>query len=194
MEENKNNERKTLAILAIVFGSIGLAFSWVPIINNLAAIFAFAGAVMGIIALLLNRKSKKTKSIIGLVLSVVAIVIVLVTQSSYSKAWDKAVDNATSTSKSDSKTTATKWTQADFDALKKGDMMAGAEGGDKLSDLTDKYGKPSTTTEATVNNMDTKTVMWSNTNGSAGSNVTLQFMKANDGSYLLYSSASTGLK
>ena len=191
MEDNKTVERKTLAILSIVFGAIALAFSWVPIINNLAALFAVAGAVMGIIALVRNRKSKKTKSIVGLVLSIVSFAIVMGTQSSYSKAFDEATGTSKSSSSSKS---STKWTQADFDSLKKGDMMSGAEGGDKLSDLTDKYGKPSSTSDSSVNNMDTKTVTWTNTNGSAGSNVVLSFMKASDGSYLLYSSAATGLK
>lgn len=101
METKQNNERKTLAILSIVFGAIALAFSWVPIINNLAAIFAVAGAVMGIIALVLNRKSKKTKSIVGLVLSIVSFAIVMSTQNTYSNAIDKATGTATSSKSTD---------------------------------------------------------------------------------------------
>ncbi|MDF7636963.1 DUF3862 domain-containing protein [Leuconostocaceae bacterium ESL0958] len=193
MEDNKVVERKTLAILSIVFGAIALAFSWVPIINNMAAIFAVAGAVMGIIALIRNRKSKKTKSIVGLVLSVVAFVVVLSTQSSYSKAFDDATGTSSS-SKSKSASKSAKWTQADFDALKKGDLMNKGDGGETLSELTSKYGKPSTTSDSSLNGMDSKTADWTNTNGSMGANVSLQFIKADNGEYMLYSSAATGLK
>ncbi|WP_301710909.1 hypothetical protein [Oenococcus sicerae] len=34
--ESKNAERKILAILAIVFGGIGIVLSWIPIVNNVA--------------------------------------------------------------------------------------------------------------------------------------------------------------
>ncbi|MFC4760889.1 DUF4190 domain-containing protein [Fructobacillus durionis] len=107
MEESKHNEHKVLAILAIVFGAIGLAFSWVPIINNMAAIFAVVGAILGIIALVKNRKSKKTKSIVGLVLSVVAFFIVLSTQNTYSNEIDKATGTATSSKSTDKISTRT---------------------------------------------------------------------------------------
>lgn len=72
--------------------------------------------------------------------------------------------------------------------------MSKADGGENMNDITAKYGKGSSSSDSSVNGMDTKTIIWTNTNGSVGSNVTLSFMKADDGSYLLYSSAATGLK
>ncbi|KMK52756.1 hypothetical protein FEFB_15040 [Fructobacillus sp. EFB-N1] len=102
-------------------------------------------------------------------------------------------DSGSSSSKTSKKSTQ-KWTQADFDSLQKGDMMNKAQGGESLSSIESKYGKPSSTSNSSVNGMDTQIAIWSNTNGSLGSNVTLSFMKQDDGSWLLYSAASTGLK
>ncbi|CAK8054161.1 phage immunity protein [Eupransor demetentiae] len=101
---------------------------------------------------------------------------------------------ASSSSSNSTKQSSQKWTQADFDALAKGDMMNKGAGGAKLDDLINQYGKPSSTSDSSVNGMDTKMATWTNTNGSFGSNVILSFIKSDDGSYLLYSTAATGLK
>ncbi|CAH1855741.1 DUF4352 domain-containing protein [Convivina praedatoris] len=105
----KQDERKVLGILAIVFGGIALALSWVPIINNVAFFFGIIALILGLIALLINRKNKKILSIIGTVLAVASIGIVLITQSAYSHAWNKATETVTketkdSTPKKDTKT------------------------------------------------------------------------------------------
>ncbi|MCT4412826.1 DUF5067 domain-containing protein [Leuconostoc pseudomesenteroides] len=97
-------EKKVLGILAIVFGGVGLLFSWMPFINNMAFILAVVGLVLGIIAIVTNRKSKKTLAIIGTVISVISIIIVLATQSSYSNQLDKAFDSNSSSSTKKSKT------------------------------------------------------------------------------------------
>ncbi|CAK1254395.1 hypothetical protein R55227_BLOPHJLP_01611 [Fructobacillus tropaeoli] len=106
-------------------------------------------------------------------------------------------NDSTSSSSSSSKTSkkaTQKWSQSDFDSLQKGDMMKQAQGGENLSSIESKYGKPSSTSNSSVDGMDTQVSIWSNTNGSIGSNVTLSFIKQDDGSWLLYSAASTGLK
>ncbi|WP_409022637.1 CD20-like domain-containing protein [Dellaglioa sp. P0083] len=95
------SEKKVLGILAIVFGGIALAFSWVPIINNMSAFLGLVGALLGVIGLFVNRKNKKTLAIIGTVLSIVSIIIVLMTQSAYSNALDK-IDPSVSSSDSNS--------------------------------------------------------------------------------------------
>lgn len=97
-------EKKVLGILAIVFGGVGLVFSWVPFINNMAFILAVVGLVLGIIAIVTNRKSKKTLALIGTVISAISIVIVLATQSSYSNQLDKAFDGSSSSSSKNTKT------------------------------------------------------------------------------------------
>ncbi|MGL5301450.1 MAG: DUF4190 domain-containing protein [Weissella confusa] len=95
----KAKEKKVVAIIALVMAILGLVLSWVPIINNVAAVFALFGIVLGVIALLINRKNKKTMSLVSTILSILAIIIVLVTQSMYSKAVDhasKSVDKSMS--------------------------------------------------------------------------------------------------
>lgn len=108
-------EKKILGIISIIIGVVALVLSWVPFINNFAAIVAVIGLVFGVVGLFLNRKHKKIFSWIGVVLSVLALAVVLMTQSMYSNAIDKATEapqaepasnaKASSTASSSSKTT-----------------------------------------------------------------------------------------
>lgn len=90
--ENGSNvkplERKALPIIGIVFGALALALSWIPLVNNVAAIFAGIGIVLGIISILVNLKHKKTLTWVALGLSIASFAIVMVTQNSFSKALD----------------------------------------------------------------------------------------------------------
>ncbi|MFP7243122.1 DUF4352 domain-containing protein [Pediococcus pentosaceus] len=123
---DKAPESKALGIIAIVFGALGLVLSWIPIVNNAAAIFAGIGIILGIIALLVNLHRSKLLAIIGTVLSVLAVGIVLATQNMYSNALDEATKSvnkstsATSTSKTESKkkTSFAKNDTVDFDDVK----------------------------------------------------------------------------
>lgn len=96
-------EKKILGILSIVFGGVGLIFSWMPFVNNLAFVFGVVGVVIGIIAIVTNKKSKKTLALIGTVISVLSIIFVLVTQSYYSKQIDDAFGNNSSSHEKKSK-------------------------------------------------------------------------------------------
>lgn len=89
-------EKKVLGILSIVFGGVGIAFSWMPFINNMAFVLGVVGAVLGVIAIITNRKSKKTLALIGTVISVLSVVFVLAIQSSYSKQLDDAFGKSSS--------------------------------------------------------------------------------------------------
>ncbi len=76
-----------LAIVSMVLGIVALLLSWVPVINNLAAVLAVVGLALGIPALLRARRGTHSGSgmaITGLVTSVLAIVAVVVTQVLYS--------------------------------------------------------------------------------------------------------------
>lgn len=50
-------QKKGLAIAALVLGIIGLALSFLPIINNAAFIFGVIGLVLGIVALFRKNSS-----------------------------------------------------------------------------------------------------------------------------------------
>ncbi|MDR0299748.1 MAG: hypothetical protein LBI13_06660 [Streptococcaceae bacterium] len=116
MEQQKlpidSNEKTVLGVLAIVFGGIGLFFSWIPIINILSTPLAVAGAILGVIGISLNLKRKKVKSIIGTALSVAAIFIMVIEYGAISKSisnsslttqsssYDSASDYSTDTSSS----------------------------------------------------------------------------------------------
>jgi hypothetical protein len=81
-----------LAIAAMVLGIIALLLSWLPIINNLAAVLALVGLGLGIPALLRARRGThggKGLAITGLVTSVVALVLVVVTQMFFVKVIDE---------------------------------------------------------------------------------------------------------
>ncbi|MGT2923745.1 DUF4190 domain-containing protein [Streptococcus caviae] len=114
----KKEERKVLPILALVFGGIGLALSWIPFINNLAFLFAIVGLILGIVAFIVNLKKKKILTIIGTIISLAGIVIVLVSQSAYSDAVDKVskdvstTTTSTKTKKSSDSDTASKSTNS----------------------------------------------------------------------------------
>jgi hypothetical protein len=98
----KQDEKKVLGIIALVFGSIALITSWMPFINNASAILAIVGFIVGIIALIVNRKNKKTITIISLIISIIAFAVVLITQASYSAMIDSAFESNTKTAKKES--------------------------------------------------------------------------------------------
>jgi len=85
-----------LAIASMVLGIIALLLSWIPIINNVAAIVALVGLGLGIPALIFARRGTHSGTglaITGLVTSVVALVLVVVTQLAFAEVIDE-VDRA----------------------------------------------------------------------------------------------------
>jgi hypothetical protein len=81
-----------LAIASMVLGIIALLLSWVPIINNVAAVLAVVGLGLGIPALLRARRGTHNGTglaITGLVTSVLALVLVVVTQLIFVKVIDE---------------------------------------------------------------------------------------------------------
>jgi hypothetical protein len=119
------------------------------------------------------------------------------TSSSSSSSQQKAETSSSSSEATGSSTSSAnnkKWSQADYDSLQQGDIMNNGAGGANMDDIIKTYGKPSSSTDSSVNNMSTRTGIWTNTNGGFTANVTLSFMKQPDGTYLLYSAASSGLK
>ncbi|MDO4841314.1 MAG: DUF4190 domain-containing protein [Phoenicibacter congonensis] len=84
-----------LGITSLVLGIVGLVGSWIPILNNASFFIALFGVLFGVIGLISIARSKGTKggkglTIVATLISVVAIVVVLATQSIYGKAADEA--------------------------------------------------------------------------------------------------------
>jgi hypothetical protein len=93
-----------LAIASMVLGILALLLSWIPIINNLAAVLALVGLGLGIPALISARRGTRRGTglaITGLVTSVLALVLVVVTQMFFAKVIDevdRAIDEGVSQS------------------------------------------------------------------------------------------------
>ena len=94
---DKQQSTTVCGIIGIVFGALALVLSFIPIINNLAAILGVIGAVLaliGLIGAIRGKKKGKAVSIVAVVLSVLAIVITLAMQSAASKAIDDSIKTA----------------------------------------------------------------------------------------------------
>ena len=201
------DEKRVLGILAIVFGGIALIGSWVPILNNVSFFIAIISLILGVIALIVNRKNKKVLAIIGTCLSIASIIIVLATQSMYSSAIDnasKAIDKASSSidadySKSSSEKASKeakadsnfKWTDAYFDSV--------VDGTTTYDEIVATVGEPNTTKTDTDydidsdSNVPSKDCDWDLDNGSYYASVSIHFVQKN-GTYVVDYKTGTGLK
>ena len=203
-------ENKVLGILAIVFGSIALLGSWIPIINYLSFFIGTIALILAIIGLIVNQKKPKTLAIIGSVISFFSLIITLVTLSFYSRMFNemgKRFDTLSSSyrsyidssereeEKEKEKEEKTKfaWTKAEFDALKEGDILKKGAGGTKYDDVIRDHGKPTDETTSTVSGSELKTITYL-PGGSKYQAVILTFSKNEDGSFLLTSKIGTGLE
>lgn len=86
----KTTAGKGLGIAALIVAIVALLLCWVPIINNFAAFLGFVSLVLGVISLVIaaKRRGSKGLGIAATVISVVAIVMVFVTQAAYVAAID----------------------------------------------------------------------------------------------------------
>ena len=201
-------ENKVLGILAIVFGSIALLGSWIPIINYLSFFIGTIALILAIIGLIINQKKPKTLAIIGSVISFFSLIIALVTLSFYSRMFNevgKGLDALTNSyssyfdsserkiEKEEEESTKFTWTKAEFDALKEGDILKRGAGGTKYDDVIRDHGKPTDETTSTVSGSEIKTITYL-PGGSKYQAVILTFSKNEDGSFLLTSKIGTGLE
>lgn len=201
-------ENKVLGILAIVFGSIALLGSWIPIINYLSFFIGTIALILAIIGLIVNQKKPKTLAIIGSVISFFSLIIALVTLSFYSHMFNemgKGLDVLTNSyssyfdsserkeEKEKEESTTFTWTKAEFDALKEGDILKRGAGGTKYDDVIRDHGTPTDETTSTVSGSELKTITYL-PGGSKYQAVILTFSKNEDGSFLLTSKIGTGLE
>ena len=193
------NEKKVCGILAIIFGVIGVIGSWMPFINNVSFVFGLIGLIFGLIGLVINLKRTKILSIVGALLSIATIIVVLVTQSMYSKAIDDAgkkisteISSASSSREKESEDKF-KWTKESYDALVVGDTLTGA-GGQNYNDIVANFGEPSNKSESTANDLTTLNATWDNGSLKKYKSISLNFAKQDDGTYLLSYKFATGLE
>ena len=214
----KHKEEKILGIFAIIFGTLALLGSWLPIISILAFFFAIIAIALGVFGIGLNLNNRKTLAIIGTSLGILSIFLVLMTQvlpsgvftdlaknfrhpysSLTSLTEDEEFENLPDyksdedTNEEDSEDTDTfSWTQEQFDALIEGDTANRGKGGSNYKDIISKHGLPDSEIESTSGNYDIKKITYLSL-GSNTKTVVLTFAKQENGQFLLIRKFALGL-
>ena len=211
----KEKEEKVLGIFAIIFGTLALLGSWLPIISILAFFFAIIAIALGIFGIGLNLKNRKILAIIGTSLGILSIFLVLMTQvlpsglftdlarnfrhpyrslTSLTEDDDFGTlpDNSTDEDKDDEDTDSFTWTKEQFDALIEGDTANRGKGGSNYKDIISKHGLPDSEIESTSGDYDIKKITYLSL-GSNTKTVVLTFAKQENGQFLLIRKFALGL-
>lgn len=209
----KQKEEKILGILAIIFGSLALLGSWLPIISVLAFFFAIIAIALGVFGIGRNLKNHKILAIIGTSLGILSIFLVLMTQVLPSGVFIDLARNFrhpyrsltsltedegfgtlpdNSTDEDDEDTDSFTWTQEQFDALIEGDTTNGGKGGSNYKDIISKHGQPDSEIESTSGDYDIKRITYLSL-GSNTKTVVLTFAKQENGQFLLIRKFALGL-
>lgn len=211
----KHKEEKILGIFAIIFGTLALLGSWLPIISILAFFFAIIAIALGVFGIGLNLKNRKILAIIGTSLGILSIFLVLMTQvlpsglftdlaknfrhpyrslTSLTEDDDFGTlpDNSTDEDKDDEDTDSFTWTKEQFDALIEGDTANRGKGGSNYKDIISKHGLPDSEIESTSGNYDIKKITYLSL-GSNTKTVVLTFAKQENGQFLLIRKFALGL-
>ena len=211
----KHKEEKILGIFAIIFGTLALLGSWLPIISILAFFFAIIAIALGVFGIGLNLKNRKILAIIGTSLGILSIFLVLMTQvlpsgvftdlaknfrhpyrSLTSLTEDEEFgtlpDNSTDEDESEEDTNSFTWTKEQFDALIEGDTTNRGKGGSNYKDIISKHGLPDSEIESTSGDYDIKKITYLSL-GSNTKTVVLTFAKQENGQFLLIRKFALGL-
>ena len=211
----KHKEEKILGIFAIIFGTLALLGSWLPIISILAFFFAIIAIALGIFGIGLNLKNRKILAIIGTSLGILSIFLVLMTQvlpsglftdlaknfrhpyrslTSLTEDDDFGTlpDNSTDEDKDDEDTDSFTWTKEQFDALIEGDTANRGKGGSNYKDIISKHGLPDSEIESTSGDYEIKKISYVSL-GSNTKTVVLTFVKQENGQFLLIRKFALGL-
>jgi len=211
----KHKEEKILGIIAIIFGTLALLGSWLPIISILAFFFAIIAIALGVFGIGLNLKNRKILAIIGTSLGILSIFLVLMTQvlpsglftdlaknfrhpyrslTSLTEDDDFGTlpDNSTDEDKDDEDTDSFTWTKEQFDALIEGDTANRGKGGSNYKDIISKHGLPDSEIESTSGDYDIKKITYLSL-GSNTKTVVLTFAKQENGQFLLIRKFALGL-
>ena len=211
----KHKEEKILGIFAIIFGTLALLGSWLPIISILAFFFAIIAIALGIFGIGLNLKNRKILAIIGTSLGILSIFLVLMAQVLPSDVFTDLAknfrhpyrsltsltedddfgtlpDNSTDEDKDDEDTDSFTWTKEQFDALIEGDTANRGKGGSNYKDIISKHGLPDSEIESTSGDYDIKRITYLSL-GSNTKTVVLTFAKQENGQFLLIRKFALGL-
>ena len=211
----KHKEEKILGIFAIIFGTLALLGSWLPIISILAFFFAIIAIALGVFGIGLNLKNRKILAIIGTSLGILSIFLVLMTQvlpsglftdlaknfrhpyrslTSLTEDDDFGTlpDNSTDEDKDDEDTDSFTWTKEQFDALIEGDTANRGKGGSNYKDIISKHGLPDSEIESTSGDSEIKKISYVSL-GSNTKTVVLTFVKQENGQFLLIRKFALGL-
>ena len=211
----KQKEQKILGILAIIFGTLALLGSWIPIVNILSFFLAIASLILGIFGIVLNLRNRKTLAIIGTTLGVISIVIVLITQvlstniftdlartfshpyrnitsSTDTEDYGELPDSSTGEEDDKEDTEFFTWNQEQFDALVEGDTSDSGKGGSNYKDIIRKHGIPDSETDSIMGNYEIKRITYLSIS-SDPKTVVLTFVKQENGQFLLIRKFAIGL-
>lgn len=214
----KHKEEKILGIFAIIFGTLALLGSWLPIISILAFFFAIIAIALGIFGIGLNLKNRKILAIIGTSLGILSIFLVLMTQvlpsgvfTDLAKNFRHPYRSLTSLTENEEfgklpdyrpdedhdeedieDTDTFSWTQEQFDALIEGDTANRGKGGSNYKDIISKHGQPDSEIESASGDYEIKKISYVSL-GSNTKTVVLTFVKQENGQFLLIRKFALGL-
>ena len=214
----KHKEEKILGIFAIIFGTLALLGSWLPIISILAFFFAIIAIALGVFGIGLNLKNRKILAIIGTSLGILSIFLVLMTQvlpsgvfTDLAKNFRHPFRSLTSLTEDEEfgklpdyrpdedhdeedieDTDTFSWTQEQFDSLIEGDTENRGKGGSNYKDIISKHGLPDSEIESTSGDYEIKEISYVSL-GSNTKTVVLTFVKQENGQFLLIRKFALGL-
>ena len=211
----KQKEQKILGILAIIFGTLALLGSWLPIVNILSFFLAIATLILGVFGIAINLRSRKTMAIIGTTLGLISIVVILTTQvlsthvfydlaktfrhpytnitsSTDTEVYDELPDSSTGEADDEEDTEFFTWSQEQFDALVEGDTSNSGKGGSNYKDIIRKHGIPDSETDSVMGDYEIKRITYLSIS-SDPKTVVLTFVKQENGQFLLVRKFAVGL-
>ena len=208
----KQEEYKTLGILAIIFGAGALLSSRIPIINSLSFLLGFVALILGVIGIGLNLQNQKTLAMIGSSFGLISIIIVLISQLLFTPIFADFIRGYRSSSnylmeeptnedwpnsiideyENEEEEEIFTWTQDQFDALIEGDPSNQGQGGSNYKDIISEHGIPDSEVDSSDSDYETKRITYLSL-GSPSKAVVLNFVKQKNGQFLLIHKFAVGL-
>ena len=206
----KQEEYKTLGILAVIFGALALLSSRIPIINSLAFLLGFVALILGVIGIGLNLQNQKTLAMIGSSFGLISIIIVLISQLLFTPIFADFIRGYRSSSnylmeeptnedwpnstidEYEEEEEIFTWTQEQFDALIEGDPSNQGQGGTNYKDIISEHGIPDSEVDSSDSDYETKRITYLSL-GSPSKAVVLNFVKQKNGQFLLIHKFAVGL-